>query len=97
MTKKRKNEVDEDMVAKLYPHTPTEEVAKLTGADYYQVRNIAIKKQVKKANWEWTDEEKRLLLKHYKEDGLSITMKKLPARSKWSIINKYRELVGLRK
>lgn len=90
---KQKNPLDE--VKDLYLVLPIKEVAKITGFNERKIRNLATKMKLKRVNRFWNEKEKKLLLKYY-EYGIAFVLEKLPGRTKWGIINQYRELTGKR-
>lgn len=85
-----------DKIIMLYPTMSDKDLAKKMNVKISYVRNVGGRYGLKKKARYWSEKDKKTLLKHYK-DGLVIVMEKLPKRSKWAIINKYRELKGKRK
>lgn len=80
---------------KIYPTRSNEEVAEIIGRSVSSIKNAAIKHGVRKSGRYWSDEDKAWLLANWA--GMSAI--KLAAhlkKTKWSVINKHRELTGLR-
>lgn len=97
----KKKSTDWDKVKKLYPNTPTKELAKQMKISNNTIYTIASRNNLKKNKLNtrgiiWTKKDIATLKKYYLY-GLVIVMGHLPNRSKWAIINKYREVKGLRK
>lgn len=83
-------------IKNLYPNYTDSEIAKKLGVHRGSVATIAKQLGLKKPNPRaWKKKEINDLLKYY-EYGIAFAMNKLPNRSKWAIVNKYRELKGKR-
>lgn len=88
-----------DKIKELYPTIPDKELAEKFGVTEKYVRNVGGRYGLKK-NYHWSEKEKKLILKYY-EYGVAFVQAKLaekefPDRTKWAIINMYRELTGKR-
>jgi hypothetical protein len=83
------------LLRKHYPNKPNEEVATLLKTSVTSVRNAAMKYKVKKANRYWDKPEEDFLLKNWQVMSAVELAEKLH-KTKWAVINKYRELTGLR-
>lgn len=86
---------------KLYPTNDNIVVAKKMGITVSAVRNAAIKYKVKKATRYWDRPWEILVVKnwqtHTPEEIMELLLRKFKvAKTKWAIINKYRELSGKR-
>jgi hypothetical protein len=84
-----------DKVKVLYPDFSDKEIAEKLKVKESYVRNVGGRFGLKKKNRNWKEKEKKDLLKYY-EYGISFCLEKLPHRTKWAIVNKYRELTGKR-
>jgi len=80
---------------KLIPTMPDKEVAAKLNIPLTTVRSHASNRKIKKTYNEWSKEEIKTLKKEY-QFGIAWIMDKFPNRTKWAIINKYREVMGLR-
>lgn len=78
-------------VEKIYGKKSSRQVAKETGIKYNTIRVIAARKGLKKENRYWTAKQEKELLKRYKEYGWQHFADKFD-KTKWSVINKFREL-----
>lgn len=91
----RKKTLPWDKLDKMLPEMPDKEVAAKLGLPLSSVRTYGQRKGLKKTYNEWSKSEIKTLKKEYKF-GIAWVMDKLPNRTKWAIINKYREVMGLR-
>ncbi|HTE32721.1 MAG TPA: hypothetical protein VK666_20210 [Chryseolinea sp.] len=89
------------LLKKHYPTTGNEEVATMLSTTVSALRNAATYYKVKKANRYWDKPETDFILKNWDAlspdeiaDGLEKKFK--IKKTKWAVINKYRELMGLR-
>lgn len=89
----QKNPLDKIIAA--YPHFPDKEIAAKFKVKLSYVRNIGGRYGLKKLARPWSAKETKILLKFY-DRGMAGLVGLLPNRSKWAMINKYRELKGLR-
>lgn len=83
-------------VLKNYGGKPTKQLAKETGIKFNTIRSISARKGLKKENRLWTAKQEKELLKRYDEYGWQHFADKFD-KTKWSVINKFRELSGKRK
>jgi len=88
-------------LAKLYPVLPNSEVAKAFGLDERAIRNAVARFKIKKSNRYWDKSWEDYVLKNWEsmspiEIAESIQKKFKAEKTKWAVINKYRELKGLR-
>lgn len=90
------------LLKKHYPTKSNEEAAALIGVTISALRNAAIRFKVKKSNRFWDKPETDFILKNWDQlspveiaDKLKEKLK--IEKTKWAVINKYRELKGLRK
>lgn len=91
----RKKTLPWEKLDKMLPNMPDKEVAKKLGLPLSSVRTYGQRKGLKKTYRNWTKKELAVLKKEY-QFGIAWVMDKLPGRSKWAIINKYREITNLR-
>lgn len=80
---------------KLLPIMSDKEVAAKLNLPLTTVRSHAANRKIKKTYNEWSKSEIKTLKKEY-QFGIAWVMDKLTGRTKWAIINKYREVMGLR-
>lgn len=85
-----------DTLKKLFPKTDNSEVAEKIGKTVSAIRNKAVKLKLKKTNNYWKVGQEKYLLDNYGKIPLDDIMKYLK-KTKWAVINKYRELTGKRK
>lgn len=81
---------------KLYPTTDNETVAQKVGKSVRAVRSQAVRLRLKKSTRYWDKPEEDYVL----ENWPVLSAEEIAAdlgKTKWAIINKYRELKGLRK
>lgn len=83
-------------VVRLFGKKPTKVIAKETGVKFNTIRVIAARKGLKKENRLWTTKQGKELVKRYNEYGWQHFADKFK-KTKWAVINKYRELTGKRK
>ena len=86
---------------KLYPSLSNEIVADKMGLTISAIRNAAIKYKIKKADRFWDKPWEEMLVKNWEELSVEelgelLARKFKVKKTKWSIINKYRELTGKR-
>jgi len=81
---------------KLYPVTDTGEVAKTLGMTERAIRSAAKKFGIEKSDRYWTREQVATLEKMWADNSAVEIGKKL-SKTRWAVINKYREVQGLRK
>jgi hypothetical protein len=83
----------------LYPKYDNAIVAEKLGCDVKAVRNRAAKLKLRKDEVQWTTRDEHWLLANYKNKSMNmrLIMAHFPDRTRWAIINKYRELAGLNK
>jgi len=86
---------------KLYPNNPTEVVAAALGVTERAVRSAAIRFKVKKSGRYWDKPEEDYVLKNWDQmsadeiaEGIKAKFK--VEKTRWAVINKYRELKGFR-
>lgn len=79
----------------IYPTQTNEEVAALLGITVSAVRNGAVRFKVKKKDRYWDKPEEDFILKNWEVMSAMELAEKL-GKTKWAVINKYRELKGLR-
>lgn len=89
------------VLKKHYPTKDNDEVAALTGKSVSAVRNMAGKLRLKKSTRYWDKPWEKFVIKNYPvmndvEIAHGLLKKFGAAKTKWAIINKYRELMGLR-
>lgn len=87
--------LDKNEFKKLFPVTPNVDLSKKYDVTESTIRMWAAKLKLRKKSWGWTKEEEQYLLKSY-PNLMAIELAKTLKRSRWSVINKYRELKGLR-
>lgn len=88
----------EDKVAllkMLYPINHNEAVAKALGCTIRSVRSAAIRYRLNKSGRYWTKNQEQYLLKNWDVMTAAEIAEKLK-RTRWAVINKYRELCELR-
>lgn len=91
-------EIDLSEFKKLFPITSNSELAKKYSVNESAIRMWGSKLKLLKKNWQWSRHDENFVLKNYGTDRYTIDeIAKKIGRSKWSIINKYREAKGLRK
>lgn len=95
MAKRINENKQADKLDKLLPIMSDKEVANKLNIPLTTVRSHAANRKIKKTYSEWSKEDLKTLKKEY-PFGIAWVMDKLPNRSKWAIINKYREVMGLR-
>lgn len=81
---------------KYYPVKENSFVAKKVNKTIDAIRAKAIKLRLKKENYFWQNKDEKFILKNVKVLSYPEIAEKL-GRSKWAVINKYRELTGKRK
>jgi hypothetical protein len=89
------------LLKKCYPTKSNEEAAAILGVTVSALRNAAIRFKVSKSNRYWDKPEEDYLLKNWpvmSPDEIADGLKKKfgITKTKWAVINKYRELSGLR-
>lgn len=87
--------LDKKEFAELFPVTVNSELAKKYGVTESNIRLWATRLNLKKKNRAFTSAEENYILNNYQEKKISEISAAL-GRSKWSVINKYRKLTGLR-
>lgn len=87
--------LDQNEFKKLFPVTQNADLAKMYKVKESTVRNWAAKLKLHKKSWGWTKKEEEYLLKSY-PNLMATELAKTLKRSRWAVINKYRELTGLR-
>lgn len=80
---------------KLYPIDDNATVAAELGTTERSIRSAAIKFNVKKSNRYWPKKDIAILLKDWPTSTAAEIAVKLE-RTRWAVINKYREIEGLR-
>lgn len=85
-----------EKIIKMFPHHSNKEISEKLNIEVVTIRNIGTKHKLKKVERPWTKKDEKLLIAYY-EGGLRGLADILPNRTRWSMINKYRELKGLRK
>lgn len=88
--------LDKNEFKKLFPVTENSALSKKYDVTESTIRMWGSKLKLRKKSWGWTKKEEEYLLKSY-PNLMATELAKTLKRSKWSIINKYRELMGLRK
>lgn len=83
------------MLKKLYPKHDNEEVAKQMGVSVSALRNAAQRFKVKKSDRYWDKPDHDFLLKNWPVMSAEEIGKELK-KTRWAVINKYRELTGKR-
>lgn len=86
---------------KLYPTGDNKEVAAKLGITVSALRNASIRFKVKKSTRYWDKPWEDLVIKQWpamspEEIAAELLKKFKVVKTKWSVINKYRELAGLR-
>ncbi|HRQ17683.1 MAG TPA: hypothetical protein PL085_11445 [Agriterribacter sp.] len=89
-------------IKRLYKTKSYSEVAEILGLKVATVRNAITKNKFKKASWHWDKPEEDYLLKNWQTMSIAELQEGLKRhfnieKSKWAVINKYRDLAGLRK
>lgn len=84
-----------ETLKKLYPTTDNEAVAKKVGKSVRAVRSQAVRLRLKKSTRYWDKPQEDWLLKNWDVLSVKELGEKL-GKTKWAIINKYRELTGKR-
>ena len=88
---------EEDVLfKKLFPKIENELLAKQLDKTVSSIRNKANKMNLKKADNYWEIGQEKYVMENYGKIPISDMMKYLN-KTKWAVINKYRELSGLRK
>lgn len=90
-----------ELLKKLYPTTHNEEVAKAVGKPVNTMRSMAFKLKLKKNNRYWQMAHEKFIVKQWPvmtPDEIAAAMFKKYGveKTRWAIINKYRELMGKR-
>lgn len=81
----------------LYPYFPNDDLAELTGYKVNGIRNFASKHSLKKEKGEFEQWEIDYILENYIGDRANVEgIAAHIERTYWAVINKYRELKGLR-
>lgn len=88
-------EAQEKQLKKLYPTTNNDVLAKMLNRTESAIRAKATKMRLKKADRFWDKSEEDFILKNVTVMSYPEIAKKLK-RTKWAVINKYRELIGKR-
>jgi len=79
-----------------YPSTKNSELAKKYLVKESTIRLWAAQHGIRKEKgWYWEPKEERYVITYYGKAKIDSIASKL-GRSKWAVINKYREIVGLR-
>jgi hypothetical protein len=97
--KHKEDEWSDKEVALLKKHFPvkdTEEVSKIIGRSVRAIRSKAFSLSLEKSNRYWTKEQEKLILKKYYKLGADELSRKI-GKTKWAVINKFRELTGKRR
>lgn len=89
------------LLKKLYPNKSNEDVATTLAIDIRAVRNAAMRFKIKKSNRYWDNPEEKFVLHNWEvlspmEIAEALKKKFKVEKTKWAVINKYRELKGLR-
>lgn len=84
-----------DLLKELYPSTPNEDIEKKLGYSLSAIRSKAFKLGLKKENRHWSKKEEEWLLKKWDTTHSEKIAEHLK-KTKWAVINKYRELTGKR-
>lgn len=88
---------DEDsLLKKVFPKTDNEVIAAQLNKTESAVRNRAVILKLKKSKHYWKIGQEKYVMENYGNAPMDDMVKHLK-RTKWSVINKYRELTGLRK
>lgn len=87
------------LLTAMYPTIDNAVIAEKIGATVSALRSRATKLKLKKTLRYWSDEDNAWLLANYNATGIGLLelMNHFPTRTKWAIINQYRELTGARK
>jgi hypothetical protein len=90
--------VDQKEFKRLFPITDNSVLAEKYKVKESTIRNWGAKLKLLKKNWLWSRHDENFVLKNYGTGRYTIAeIAKKIGRSKWSVINKYREATGLRK
>lgn len=90
--------IDQKEFKQLFPITDNEALAKMYAVKESTIRLWGAKLKLNKKIWLWSRHDENFILKNYGTGRYTIEeMAKKIGRSKWSVINKYREIAGLRK
>lgn len=89
------------LLKKLYPNKHNDDVAKEMNVTVSALRNAVVRFKVKKSNRYWDIPEEKFVTDNWPILSVSEIADQLKKKfgvekTKWSIINKYRELIGLR-
>lgn len=87
--------IDKAKFKELFPITRNKELAEMFGVTESTIRMWGSKLGLKKENWKWTKKQEQYILENW-EKRTSENIAKELKRTEWSVINKYRELTGLR-
>ncbi len=85
--------VNQSIFEKEYPITDNLDLAKKYECSEGVIRILAAAFHLKKGQSEWSEQHEAYLLKNYRKKTMDELMEHLK-RSRWGIINKYRELSG---
>ena len=84
---------EDDALTELFPFTKNTEVANILGKTVSSIRNRSNILGLKKANRYWTKEQEDYVLTYYNHFLISELVINVN-KSKWAVINKYRELTN---
>lgn len=100
MTEKEENMQNKEKFiqefSKEFPVTENRILAKKYKVAESTIRVWGSKMKLKKESWVWVRSHENYVLKYYNKKKSADIAKKLN-RTRWAVINKYRELSGLRK
>lgn len=90
--------IDQKEFKKLFPVTENSALAEKYGVKESTVRMWGSRLKLLKKSWQWSRHDENFILQNYGTGRYTVDeMAEKIGRSKWSIINKYREAKGLRK
>lgn len=92
------NSIDKKEFTKLFMVTTNDVLAKKYKVKESTIRLWGAKLKLNKKNWLWSRHDENFVLKNYGTGRYTIDeIAKKIGRSRWSVINKYREVAGKRK
>lgn len=93
----KKIKFDEKEFRKIFPTTENSQLASKYNVAESTIRLWGARMGLNKKTWLWSRMDENYLLKHYGKDRTIDQISEKLKRSRWSIINKYREAMGLSK
>lgn len=79
------------LLRSLYPTHENKELVQFLNKSDSAIRNAAKRYGIKKTGWRWTQKEKKIILKNWETLSVQEIAESI-GRTKWAVINKYREI-----